>query len=720
MTDQNNNTVNQVTSFDSTKGVVDISDLFTTFWRRKKLVFFVFIFSFLFFLFVIASITPQYTARATIVIKENTGALFSLDANKISQKENLDTSKLQTEIEILKSRPLALEVIKKLNLTADPEFIVEDSDKFQDNPLLKKLESDFLDFSFEGENAESLEPLIFDPKVMDAIDVFLENLKITAIQNSSAVTIRYMSNNPKKSAIIVNMLIKVYDQKRQKEKSKSKLKIKKWLDDRHDNLKAQVRTAESALNDFKRNTKIPDKNFTVLSERSLERLSQDLKTEKQNKIEILAKLKSVRNAQSAWGSDTENFDNHLIRNLRFEESKLKTDLSELSNRYGPKHPRIIEKKSEISSLESMVNAEKKKISKAYQTDLKIVNSKINELTKILEINFQYNLGHDNDSDSLKNLEEELDSAKDTLRKFSDLLKRSVGDIDLEETQIEVISNASIPKTISYPNKMLFTTLAGFVSLFVSLALALILDGFNRSIRSQEDLSAYFNLDFYASIPQLRALKKLPQAANYVLENPTSVITESIRSTLVDLQVKRLKEVKGKAQIMSIVSNTANDGKTLIASWIGVLSARSGDKVLLIDGNLRTPKIHDAFGFNNNKSLIEFLTDECNLEDIIQEDHVSGLNVITTKSVPNNAHDLLNSKKMKKLIEAASQMYDLIVIDTPNISDYSDAKLISQHVENIIYIVNNRKMNKNILIQNIQSFKNILDKDIGFILNRVKS
>ena len=168
----------------------------------------------------------------------------------------------------------------------------------------------------------------------------------------------------------------------------------------------------------------------------------------------------------------------------------------------------------------------------------------------------------------------------------------------------------------------------------------------------------------------------------------------------------------------MTSSLPGEGKTTLCAWMARMAARSGERVIVVDCDLRRPALHNAFRIANNATLVDYLTGQMELQDIINKDDKSGLHIITGKPVPTNALDLLSSPKMKKLVASLREMYDLVILDSPTSLAVSDGRVVAQMSDRTLYVVHWGKTARPVVMSGLKQFEDVGYQNIGLVLSRV--
>lgn len=206
---------------------------------------------------------------------------------------------------------------------------------------------------------------------------------------------------------------------------------------------------------------------------------------------------------------------------------------------------------------------------------------------------------------------------------------------------------------------------------------------------------------------IAANTKKPDTAAYAVRNPTSIVAEAVRA---------LRQKKPK--VVTVTSSFPGEGKTTLSLWMARLAAKSGERVILVDTDLRRPNVHKSIGQSNEHSIVEYLTDKKPLEQIIHKDKLSGADMIYARSVPASALDLVGSAKMDALIERLREDYDLVILDTPACLAVSDARLMASISDQTLYAVSWNTTPREAVAAGVKQFTDMRYEPLAFVLTNV--
>jgi uncharacterized protein involved in exopolysaccharide biosynthesis/Mrp family chromosome partitioning ATPase len=350
-----------------------------------------------------------------------------------------------------------------------------------------------------------------------------------------------------------------------------------------------------------------------------------------------------------------------LQTLRQEEREARAEREKLAERYGPRHPRMVSLDRRLADLASAIQAD----SSAFPAE----------------------------TEQLEMLEQQIAASRHVL----DTLAKP---ILAEGEGARVVSAATPPATAMtiFPAWGYVVALLG--GLLLGLLIAVINEKLDKRVGTIRRLEALTSLTCLASIPLCDG--DGPAGAHLVLQKPASALAGAVRTLRASL--KLIGEKEGRSlRVITVTSPSESEARPLLSIWLARLAARAGEKVLLIDANLRAPSLHTLLERSNTPSLVDYLTGQTHLEQIIWKQDPSGAHVIFASAVPNTAPDLIGSAKMTKLMGYLRQGYDLVIFCAPGCLNSADASLLANESDYTLYVVDAKATDKDAMLKGLKLF-----------------
>jgi capsular exopolysaccharide synthesis family protein len=273
--------------------------------------------------------------------------------------------------------------------------------------------------------------------------------------------------------------------------------------------------------------------------------------------------------------------------------------------------------------------------------------------------------------------------------------------------ISVVEPAATPVVPSDPDVVLYLLLGGLVGLMGGVALALVLQAVDRDLYSSKEIEAASEYPVVARIPQAAKTQLFPPGSEYT---PLGEACRWLRGNLFSLLGP------DGPKLLQVTSARLADGKTVVSANMAFSLAQVGKRVLLIDGDLRSPAIHTAFGLSNNLGLSTILDQEAEVDSVVLGTQVTGLFVLPSGPMPTNPAELLAKPGLKTLLRVLKEKYDYIVIDTPDLLPVTDASLVAQLVDLILVVVKRTRISQDELDQVSRTLHDHHVTGVGLVIN----
>lgn len=285
---------------------------------------------------------------------------------------------------------------------------------------------------------------------------------------------------------------------------------------------------------------------------------------------------------------------------------------------------------------------------------------------------------------------------------------------LKANNVSLVEPALVPVTPAKPNKMLNLFLAVIVGFFGGIGLAFLFEYQDDTVKDAEDMEELNDWPLLGKIPEIFGHKK----ESYVLQKPNHLVSEAYR--FVRTQLSFLSEKDKSLTSMVISSLGPQEGKTTTACNLAITLAQGRKKILLVDADMRRPRLHNIFKRNKDKSLSDFLAGEASYNDVIQKTDIENLSIVSNRQVPHNPSELLTGGKMKEFIRESTKDFDFVLFDSPPISVITDAVILSALTDGVILVLESGKTPKKAVLRADKLLKNSEVSVIGAIINGVST
>ncbi len=641
-----------------------------------------------------SSVVPIYNAEATLLVEPSDSSVAELDP--VNADVSADFNDIATQIRLLQSHNYQARVMEDLGLFDDPEFnsALVDPDappksaltKFIEQPLdtvLAWLPSEWLITSGTAQEP-ALESVASYRTRERALDKFRDSVEFLSDPVAYIITIGFNSPDPEKAARIANRIAEIYVDDQLNNKIFATDRTSAWLEDRLAELEVELREAEEKVGEFRSRNLVGEGEGMTLTQQELSDLNRDLIVTRGELAEKQAKLRLVRDLRSSGRSLDSIADvtsSPLIVSLRQEETQLLREEAELASLYGERHPRMVWLRNEKQNLEAKIAAEVERIILTLENDLRVTATRIASIESQLgEVKTQ-NVTDQAAEVQLAQYERQAESTRALYEAFLNRFKETREQLEIVQPDVRIVSMASPPALPTTPGKKIFAVAGLVVSFGLGTLLAIVLDRFDRGIRSGRQIEQKLGLHTLALVPRLDRLKKNQKPYQYLMEKPLSAYAEAIRSIYMAV---KLSNVDREPKVVLTTSSLPQEGKTTFAVSLATFAARSHKRVLLIDLDLRHPSVHRELGWQVSGGLVEYMANERSLEEVIHHDLETGLHFLPIKGQTTNPTDLLDSQKMRLLIESLRDSYDYIVLDSAPLASVTDTRVAALLADKVLF------------------------------------
>src|SRR5580704_12371782 len=635
--------------------------------------------------------TPVYEASGSIEINKPDSGLVNFSNSPTFNVDYYDPTELETEVKILQSDLLALQVVKELALDRRPEF----GGKTAALPSSLDLAPD---------------PLQADSgRTFALLSSFRGNLRVTLAPNTHIVEVHYRSPDKDLAADVVNTLMEIYRDNNFKSRFDSTMQASDWLKKQLVDLEMQVETSQEKLVRYQKEHEIlgidEKQNITTVKLDELNKALTAAESERMDKESVYRLVQSgdadtiasAAGVLDAAGTGMQSASS-LLEGLRGKEADVKIQAAELSTQFGPSYPKVAQLNGQLKEIDAQILGETRKVAGKirgqYMAALQRENmlhdaleKQKHEANKLNESAIQYSL-----------LKRDLDSNRQLYEGLLEKLKEAGVSAGLKSNNFRIVDSARVPTSPIEPNIPRNLSFAFMLGLTSGVGLAFLLEGLDNTVRTTEQAQMISGLPPLGMIPMgSRTSREGANAKRLVIATskeavelvtqvrPQSQMAESYRALRTSLLLSNLG---APPKVIMITSALPQEGKsTTSISCANVLAHEGTRRVLLIDADLRRPSIHKTLGMGPRSGLSNVLTGSADLHQAITRSPVlPNLMVLPAGTPPPNPAELLASSNMRDVLEELRGQYDHIVVDTPPTLSVTDAVVLSPRADAIVLVI----------------------------------
>jgi polysaccharide biosynthesis transport protein len=655
--------------------------------------------------------TKIYQARATVLFDPQIPRPLGNDVQAVvdsSQSTYWNNKEYyKTQFWILRSRPLASAVVRELGLNKDPGFV-------RNTPA--------------GKGGPPVQL-----SVEQAADILVRRLEVEAIRDSRLAEVRYSDADPQRAQKILARLCDTYVENNLDQVLESTNTAVDWLRGQLVSLKAELQNSELALHEYKRNknvlsVSIDDQSNMLRTEMTrLNEALTDLRARREHAQARRAELQKVKSTDPAELPAQELMSSQVLQQLRasYVEATRNLNAARASGR-GEEHPEIRGLRATQEASRDAILLEVKNIQQVVDSDWAGLNREVAGLSGLLE-------DAKNRALELNLLEIEykrLQRDKDTNERLFGIVTERTKESDLTRAlrinNIRVVERPRVPGAPVSPVVPLNLAVGGLVGLLLGVGLAIGREQLDRSIKTPEDLEQAHGILFLGLLPSMQSMKDekgrpLPPSADVKPElivhyEPNSGTAEAARALRTNILYM---SPDNPYQTLLVTSAGPSEGKTTVASCIAVAMAHAGHRVVLLDCDMRRPRVHKVFELTNEIGITTALVEQSSVDEIIHDTVVPNMKVICTGPIPPNPSELLHSDAFARLINELKTRFDRIIIDSPPIVPVTDAAILATQVDGTILIVRAFKTSRDLVRRAKRTLTDVGAHIVGSVLNAVE-
>lgn len=627
---------------------------------------------------VITYVMPEkYESTAVIQVKPRGKTFEALDGVTSSRMAMMTPQFFGTEFEVIKSTNSLIRVIKKLNLASKWEVTPE-----QALEILKSI--------VKTENKRGTDLISITVRHTDKDDA-----KDIAAEVAEAYR-QYRSDNENESLNrgIIELEKAVKDQEEETQEAYKDLTALSRMNnviyyaDRNSAFHGALNQDQDAI-------------FALQEHNRLESEMMQL----QSQIKSLLEYNAEELLMFASGLD---LPDNTIKVLHPEYLKLKREIDGLiASGYGKKHPTILANQQVLDSMHVQLMEGVVNLRTRLQGQLDMTKERLEQAKRKRDETKNEALERSIETREFQEAKRNYEQKQDDLEILKRKLRSAVIDQNMTEPTILIHDNPVLADKPVSPKVELNLILGLVVGLVFGVGIAFFLEYIDTSVKSLEDVERYLQVPVLAVIPK--------DVGVLFKQHGMSPDAEAYRILRTNIEFNR-KNPEDNA--ITVVSGGAGEGKSTTLVNLAYICAQGGYTTLMIDADLRRPRLHTFFDINNSVGLTNYLTTELMLEDVILQSPVDNLYFMPSGILPADAAGILNSRRMSELIQDVKQRFDLVLVDSPPILGVSDASVLASEVDLTMIVVQHRKLPRNMLIRVKQAVENVGGHVIGVVLNNV--
>jgi succinoglycan biosynthesis transport protein ExoP len=651
---------------------------------------------------------PVYEARTRLLIETDDPNVVSFKAVVDEGQPNPDY--YQTQYGILQSRELARRTIDSLRLWH--------SEPAGTTAPRRSLWSRVWP-------AASEEPATAPAKNADdtlaqsvAIDRFLVNLGVDPIRNSRLVDVKFRSPDPQLAARVANQLAQHYIEHSLEYKFNASRDASSWLTGQ---LTAQLKAVEAAETRLQRYREEHDAvsvedngNIVVQKLAELNTAVTRAKTERMQKEAVERQLVAIESNPAELDGFPAVLENSFIQHQKTELADLQRQRAQLADKLGDLHPDMLKINAAVATAQAKVQAEVANVVSSLHTEYRAAVAQEQSLTRALDEQKREALSMNRKAIDYGVLARDAESSRQVYNSLLTRAKETGVSGELRSSNIRIIDRAEQPRSPISPRRTLDILLGVLAGLIVAVAFAFFYEYLDDRLKDPDEISACLGLAPLGMLPALGQQRtKGPLLLNNGVPSNFSEMFRTIRTNIL------FSSPEGAPRTLAVTSTGPGEGKTLVSSNLAVACALAGQRVLLIDADMRRPQMHDLFDVELTPGLSNIIVGDAKASAALHKTAVSGLWVMPSGRTPPNPVELLASARFREVLASLNQHFDTIVIDTPPAMVVADPLVVAAIASGVIFVVGAEMTSRHTARAVIDQLERGNARMVGAVLNRVE-
>jgi polysaccharide biosynthesis transport protein len=603
----------------------------------------------------------MYTATASIMINPREDRVVGADQALVQGPPS--SVIVDSEIEVLRSPRLALAVAESLHLDIDPVW------------------------GSPGAGSDGMRAAA--AKVADATNVQRRAL-------SYVIDVSVTARHPQEAARIANAVVETYLQSTENARLATTARASDWLGQRLAELRQNVQSKEAEAEVFRARTGLLTAEGRTLTEAQTSDIQRAVLDARTDLAEREARHRQVQNLLRSGGS-VESIDQALesqtIRDLRRQEAELTRQQAEYESTLGERHPFVARGRAELEDVRRQLAAEISRISQRTRNDADVARARLATLQRSLAASSGQLVSNNEEQVRLRELEREAAAARAVYESFLQRSHEVAGQGALGQTTAHIVSEAAPPTAPSSPRPLLAITIALLAGLIAGALAAFGVEALDDTVKSADDIEQGVGVPALAVVPTIskKALRLMApedrHPSGYLVEKPLSPFAESFRVLRTSLIYADLQR---DTKVVAITSALPGEGKTTCALSLARVAALGGQRVAIIDCDLRRRSLNTVLDIHPRSGLLEVLGGAKSWHEVRGIDEPSGAHVIPLAETPLTPRDMFSLPALERLLDRLRSEYELIILDCAPVLVAADARLVVGQADAAILVARWRK------------------------------
>ncbi len=663
-----------------------------------------------------------YTAQTTILIEPRRQSVVSTESPLPAF--GTEAAMIESQVQIIRSPPVARRVVRKLNLVDDREFGINRKRKLivMRDAVASSIAGTLGDWAVPSflvdADPDEIKRMTDEQKVMAVAAKLEQRLTVARVGPTHVITVAFSAESPENAARIANAFAEAYLTDAYETRFENTRRAATWLEERLDELRMKTQESERAVEVYRAQNNLISAGGRLVSEQQVTEINNQLVIARARVAETKARLETAQEI-IARGSDpgavTEALTNESINRLKIQYSDISRRIADLQTRYGTAHPAVRNAQAELADTQALIQDELRRVAQSLRNEYEVSLSREQSLARSMA-EVEARAATNNAAQvRLRELERDANSDRTLYQTFLSRFKETSVQEGVPASEARVLAPAERPRQPSEPRTALILGLALMLGTFVGISLSFVTEFMDDTFATREHVEHALGLPLLARVPLVK--RAVADMTRVVLDQPLSSYADAIRGLRMAVS---FSGGTGPAKVVAVASALPAEGKTTTAVNLAEYAASLGLKTLLIDADLRRPALSRMYTPEAGRGLGHILLEEATFDEVKRVNERTNLTFIphVQDSKIINTSELLSSRPMANLLAEARASFDLIVLDVSPLVPVIDARALFEHVDKIILIVEWKKTPRSVVQEAVKHIRPFSQKILGVVLNKI--